>query len=336
MSESQTMIQTTATAGRTSPGLLGQMLRPDRLQANAVKVATVLLCLWAAALLPGFASAGNVASIMYATAAVGIAAVGMALITLSGHLFMLSMGATAAVSSIVFAATLQFGLAAAILAVLLVGGLIGLLQGITVGVARANPIISTIAMSSIVLGFGSLYSGGLTVVGHGDASWLAVGRMAFGIPNQILLFVLFALLMSFVMERTRFGRELRLVGLNPVAAQFAGMRVTRMLVLAYVLAAASAAFAGALYGSQAAQGNLRLGIGLDFDAIAAVLVGGIAIKGGQGRILDAAMGAVFLAVISNVLLLAGLSMEIQLIVKGAVVIASVMLGAFALKFGVSK
>ena len=99
-----------------------------------------------------------------------------------------------------------------------------------------------------------------------------------------------------------------------------------------MLAAMAAAFAGALYGSQAAQGNLKLGAGLDFDAIAAVLVGGVATKGGQGRVLDAAIGAVFLAMISNILLLKGLSLEIQLIVKGLVVIGSVILGALALGF----
>ncbi|WP_245303349.1 ABC transporter permease [Mesorhizobium loti] len=305
------------------------LLSPERVQSTAVWIGTILLAIWASAAVPGFASSANISAIMYSTSAVGIAAVGMAFITLSGNLFMLSMGATAAVSTIVFASFLHLGLLPSIVVVVLVGALFGLAQGIAVGVFKTNPIITTIAMASIITGAGSFYSGGLTIVGQGDASWLGIGRTA-GIPNQIVLFLLAALVFSFIVERTRFGRELRLIGLNPKAAHFTGLRVGRTLVIAYVLAAAAAAFAGALYGSQAAQGNLKLGAGLDFDAIAAVLVGGVAIKGGQGRILDAAIGAVFLAIITNILLLKGLSLEIQLIVKGLVVIASVILGALAL------
>lgn len=300
--------------------------RTERIQSTAIWCATILLACFSSMAVPGFASAANISAIMYATAAVGIAAVGMALITLSGNLFMLSMGATAAVSTILFASFLHAGLFASILLVILTGGVFGLVQGAAVGLARANPIITTIAMTSVIMGVGSFYSGGLTVVGQGDASWLGVGRI-FGLPNQVLLFIGTTVIFHIVVERTRFGRELRLIGLNPKAATFTGLRVGRTLVLAYVLAAMAAAFAGALYGSQAAQGNLKLGAGLDFDAIAAVLVGGVAIKGGQGRIFDAAIGAIFLAMITNVLLLKGLSLEIQLIVKGLVVIASVMFGA---------
>ena len=305
------------------------LLSPERVQSTAVWIGTILLAIWASAAVPGFSSSANISAIMYSTSAVGIAAVGMAFITLSGNLFMLSMGATAAVSTIVFASLLHLGLLPSIAVVVLVGALFGLAQGVAVGLFKTNPIITTIAMASIITGAGSFYSGGLTIVGQGDASWLGISRTA-GIPNQILLFLLAALVFSFIVERTRFGRELRLIGLNPKAAQFTGLRVGRTLVIAYVLAASGAAFAGALYGSQAAQGNLKLGAGLDFDAIAAVLVGGVAIKGGQGRILDAAAGAVFLAIITNILLLKGLSLEIQLIVKGLVVIASVILGALAL------
>lgn len=321
----------TVLAGLDLTALRSSLFSPERIQSTAVWLATILLAVFASATVPGFSSAANVSAIMYATSAVGIAAVGMALVTLSGNLFMLSMGATAAVSTIVFSAFLYLGLLPSLVMVVVIGGVFGLVQGLAVGVVRTNPIITTIAGASIIMGAGSFYSGGLTVVGQGDASWLGVGRM-FGLPNQIILFLVAAIVFGFIVERTRFGRELRLIGLNPKAAGFTGLRVGRTLVIAYVLAAMAAAFAGALYGPQAAQGNLKLGAGLDFDAIAAVLVGGVAIKGGQGRILDAAIGAVFLAMITNILLLKGLSLEIQLIVKGLVVIGSVILGALAARF----
>ena len=135
---------------------------------------------------------------------------------------------------------------------------------------------------------------------------------------------------SFALQRTRFGRELRLIGLNRTTATLSGIRIGRTLVLSFVFAGFAAALAGCLFASQATQGNLKLGAGLDFDAIAAVLVGGVSIRGGHGRIIDAAFGALFLAIVSNILLVKGLSFEIQLMVKGLVVIFAVILGALAI------
>jgi ribose transport system permease protein len=316
-------------ASSAFPSVLTGMLRPDRLQATGVKIALVLLVIWAAVTIENFISTANLNAIMYSVSAVGIAAVGMAFITLSGNLFMLSMSATAAVSTILFASVLHLGLFPCLIIVAIAGAVIGLLQGLVVGVGGANPIIATIAISSIVMGAGALYSHGLTVMGQGDASWLGIGRFAALFPNQILLFVAAVVIAEILVDQTRFGRELRLIGMNRVAASIAGLRIERALVIAFVLAGIAAAISGALFASQASQGNLKLGAGLDFDAIAAVLVGGVSIRGGRGRIIDAAFGALFLAIISNILLVKGLAFEVQLVVKGLVVVVSVILGAMA-------
>lgn len=315
----------------TQPTFLADLVkdafRPERVQATAVKFVTVALLLWGWLTIDNFLSATNLNAIMYSMAAVGIAAVGMAFITLSGNLFMLSMGATAAISTVIFASILHIGLAPTVAGVMLIGAAIGLVQGIIVGVAGANPIIATIAISSIVMGFGAYYSGGLTIVGQGDASWLAVGKFFSVLPNQVVLFFVIAVAADFIVQRSRFGRELRLIGLNRDAATLAGLRIAPALVIAFVVAGMLAALSGALFASQAAQGNLKLGAGIDFDAIAAVLVGGVSIRGGHGRILDAAFGAAFLAVVGNILLVEGLPIEVQLAVKGLVVILAVVFGA---------
>jgi ribose transport system permease protein len=307
--------------------LAGAWIQPDRIQGSAVRIATLAIIAWAGLTEIGFLSSSNISAIMYSTAAVGIAAVGMSLVTISGNLFMLSMGAVAAVSTVLFASYLHFGLAVSAGAVVLAGAATGLVQGLAVAALRANPIILSIALASIVMGFGSLYSGGVTVVGQGDASWLAVGTVAWNIPNQIVLFVAVVAAASIFMEQTRLGRELRLIGLNLTAARYAGLRITRAVSVAYVIAGGTASAAGVFYASQAAQGNLQLGQGLDFDAIAAVLVGGVSIKGGEGSVVDAAIGAIFLALLTNVLLLHGLSLQTQLMVKGLVVVISVLTGA---------
>ncbi|CAN7234432.1 ABC transporter permease [Rhizobium sp. LjRoot254] len=301
--------------------------RADRVQATTVKLVTLALLLWGWATIPNFLSMTNVNAMMFSVAAVGVAAIGMAFVTMSGNLFMLSMGAIAAVSTVIFASVLHLGMFPTLLIVVLVGAGIGLIQGVAVGVTGANPIIATIAMSSIIMGVGAYFSGGLTIVGQGDASWLGIGRFVGVLPNQMMFFIVLAVAAEVVVERTRFGRELRLIGMNRDAASIAGLRIARTLLIAFLVASVAASLSGSMFASQAAQGNLKLGAGLDFDAIAAVLVGGVSIKGGRGKILDAAWGAVFLSVVSNILLVKGLPFEVQLAVKGLVVIAAVIFGA---------
>lgn len=307
--------------------LVRDSVQSDRIQVNGIKVVSILLIIWGYLSVDNFLTPANLNAIMYSVSAIGIAAVGMAFITLGGNLFMLSMAATAALSTIVFASTLHFGLPVALISVSLLGIAIGMIQGVVVGAVRVNPIIATIAVASIVMGVGSYVSGGMTVVGKGDASWLGIGKFASLVPNQLVIFLAFALAANYWVERTRFGRELRLIGMNPVTAAYSGIRVPRTLVIAFVIAGFSAALAGGLFASQAGQGNLKLAAGLDFDAIAAVLVAGISIRGGQGKIIDAVYGAIFLALIGNLLLVHGLSFEIQLMVKGAVVVLAVILAA---------
>ncbi len=310
---------------------LKSQLNPERIHATGLRLAALLLVIGAVTGIPAFRSAGNVRAILYATCATGTAAAGLALITLSGNLFMLSIGATSAVATLVFASALNNGLLIAVLAAVVLGALAGLVQGVIVGVAKCNPIIATIAVASIITGLGSLYSNGQTILGVGDASWLGVGQITPYIPNQLLAFLGIVLIYEFLIDFTVFGREIRLLGTNAKAATIAGLRTHTSIVTAYGLAGTGAGLAGALLASQASEGNLQLGAGLDFDAIASVLIGGVSIQGGRGKVSDAAFGALFLSIVGNVLLLFNLAYEIQLVVKGVVVLLSVTVAHFALR-----
>lgn len=300
---------------------------PDRVQATAVKVVTVGLFIWAVVVVDNFATRNNLSSILFSVSAIGTAAVGMSVVTMSGNLFMLSMGPTAAVASILFAETLKNGLVFAVLLCALLGFVAGAAQGFAVGVLGANPIVTTIAAASVITGLGALYSGGLTAISEGDSTWLGVDRVFDLIPNQIIVPIIAAVVLSITVQRARIGRELRLIGTRRSVAEHAALRIGRALLLTYIGAGVCAGLAGALLASQSAQGNLQVGATLDFDAIAAVLVGGIAIYGGQGKVVDALAGALFLAVLSNVLLVNGLAFEVQLVARGVVVLAAVAAGS---------
>ncbi|MBV8100688.1 MAG: ABC transporter permease [Verrucomicrobia bacterium] len=311
------------------PSWLKTQFSSERIHATGLRLAALVLVVVAVIGLPAFRYPGNVRAIVYATCATGTAAAGLTLITLSGNLFMLSIGATSAVATLVFASTLNHGLLIAVLATLVLGGVIGFIQGLLVGAAKCNPIITTIAVASIITGLGSLYSNGQTILGVGDVSWLGVGQLLPYIPNQLLVLLGVVLVYEFLIDFTVFGREIRLLGTNPKAAVIAGLRTHSCVVLAYSLAGVAAGLSGALLASQASEGNLQLGAGLDFDAIAAVLIGGVSIKGGRGKVSDAAFGALFLSIVGNILLLFNLAYEIQLVVKGLVVLLSVTIAHFA-------
>ncbi|WP_218177354.1 ABC transporter permease [Pseudomonas gingeri] len=314
-----------------STGRLPREFSPLRMHATMVRLATLVLFISALFWIPHFASASNIAAIIYAATTVGIAAVGLATITLSGNLFSLSLGATAAFASIIFASCVQAGVGLAAVAALSMGLMVGLVQGWAIGGLRCNPIITSIAVASVVTGVASLLSGGRTIMGQGDTVWLGSGLVVPGVPNQALVFLLVALVLDLVVQRMRLGRELRLTGSNPVAAAMAGLRTKAAVVMANVVSAMTAAGAGILIAAQSSTGNLLVGAELDFNAISAVLVGGIAIAGGRGRVLDAAVGALFLALLSNILLVNNFSYEVQLMVKGLAVLLSVALGALLLR-----
>ncbi|HSV53078.1 MAG TPA: ABC transporter permease [Burkholderiaceae bacterium] len=306
---------------------LRPLFAPARLQATTIQLLTVLMFGWAALSLENFASAGNIAAILYSASAVGVVAVGLAAVTIGGNLFALSLAPTAAFASILFAGMSQHGLAVACLGALGMGAAAGILQGVAVGLLRCNPIITSIAAGSIIGGIATLVSGGRTVLATGKTEWLGNGVLLPGLPYQALLFLLVVVLVEVLMQRTRAGRELRLRGTNPQAAELAGLRTRRVVLLSYFLCGLSAAAAGVLIAAQSGTGNMRVGGDLDFNAIAAVLVGGVAISGGRGRIVDAAVGALFLAVLTNILLVNNFSYEVQLMVKGLAVLAAVTAGS---------
>jgi ribose/xylose/arabinose/galactoside ABC-type transport system permease subunit len=306
---------------------LRPLFSPSRVQATTIQLLTVLMFVSAAVLVDNFASSANIAAILYSASAVGIAAAGLAAVTIGGNFFALSLASTAAFASILFATLLQYGMAAAGAAALGMGVAMGLMQGVVVGMLRCNPIITSIAAASIISGIATLVSGGRTVLAKGDSAWLGNGTLWPGLPYQALIFVLAAVVLDLLMQRTRAGRELQLRGTNPHAAELAGLRTRRVVVLSYALCGLMAAAAGLLIAAQSGTGNLRVGADMDFSAIAAVLVGGVAITGGRGRVIDAAAGALFMAVLTNIMLVNNFAYEVQLMVKGLSVLLAVMVGA---------
>ena len=285
-----------------------------------------MLTVYGAVTTEGFLSVSNLKAILTAAAFVGIIAAGLTVIILSGNLFSLALGQTVAVTAMLFLWALQYGIVTAMLLALLLGLAIGLVQGFAVGAFGANPIIITIAAAGLMEGFAVWFSGGSSIVPPaGETAYQHLANPLLGIPFAVYVFLVVVVVLELVMRGTRFGRQVYLLGDNPVAARAAALPITFVTCAAFGISSLTAGLAGVLIGATSANASLLLTGTYTYDAIAAALVGGNAVTGGRGSILRTAVGAVFIAAISDMLLLRGYSTGVQILVRGIIVVVIVVL-----------
>jgi ribose transport system permease protein len=289
-------------------------------------VATILLVI-AALTTPAFASYANALAILRAGALTGIVAVGMTFVTISGNYFSLSVLQTAVMASMLYAHFARSG-GAMLLAILLVvaaAAAIGGVQGAAVS-AGGNPVIVTLAAGALILALILAISNDHQVILHAGQSSLAVrlgtGR-PLGIPTETWCFVIISVIGAVLLKWTAWGRRLTLCGANRKAAVAAGLRVPALITLAFVASAVAAALAGVLNAAQFGIANAEQLTGLDIGAIAAVLVGGTAIQGGEGSIGRTVVGTLFVALLQNILQIRGYAYGVQLACEGAAVVLTV-------------
>lgn len=299
-------------------------------QGAAVAVLQVLLGLLAAAVVvlaattQGFFTVDNVRAILSSLGFVGILAVGMTVIMVSGSFVSMSLGLSAAVTAMFFLSSLRFGIAIAILATIALGALIGAVQGAMIGGWGANPIVLTIAAGALQEGIAVAISSGGTIT-PGNDSYEFLNNTALGLPMSFYVLLVLVAVVAWAMRRTKFGREVFLVGDNRDAARAAGLKLGRIGAGVFGLAGATAAIAGILLASFNQSASLLLEGSLTYDAIAATLVGGASIAGGRGSVWRTLLGALAIATITDLLLLRGYDTGVQILVKGLLVLLVVVL-----------
>lgn len=296
------------------------------LQNSSAVITTVTIVLTVAALLlvPNFASISNIRAVLISVSLTGIAAVGLSLITIVGRVFSLSIASTIALATIVFAYALQFGAVTALFIAMVFGVIVGAIQGFIVGRLQTDPIITTIAFSAVFLGLGQLWTRGRTIVGHGDTTIFSTNILGL-VPFQVIAFIVVAVLVFLWHRYTVAGRRITLIGLNENASKVTGLRTWPYVMLAFAISGLTTGLTGGLLAAQSGQGNLLLGGTFGFDVVVAVVIGGVGVKGGIGSPLGAAVGALFVGLLGNVLALIGLTYETQLVVKGVLVLLAVAL-----------
>ncbi len=292
-------------------------------RSYSVAVVVIVLGVVLTILSPRFLLVGNLLNVLTNAAVIAIVGLGMTLAIASGN-FDLSVGATAAFSAcIAFSLVPILGVPAGILVGLLVGGGIGLLNGIIITELRVNAFIATLGVGSVVRGATLLFTNGrdMYLQGYPGYKMLSGGHIL-GIPMPVILALGLAVLLGLVINHTRFGRYILAVGSNPVTAKRSGVPVNRVLWGIFAIVGVTAALSGQIYSAQVVTASARIAVGLELSAIAVVVVGGTPLTGGRASLIGTLLGSLLIAMINNGLNLLNVSVLYQQVTIGLLLLVT--------------
>jgi ribose transport system permease protein len=280
---------------------------------------------------PFFFSLNNFLNIGVAVSIIGIIAVAMTMVIISGGID-LSVGAVVALTGTVVAQlSHQMPMPAAVLIAVLVGIMVGGFNGVAVTYLGINPLIATLGTLSIARGLAFVYSGGLTQTISSDAFGFLGRGFLFQIPFPVIVMLLLFALTAAVMQKTVFGRSLYAIGGNAQASRLAGLPVSRLQMWVYLISSLSAALGGLVSASQLSSGAPAASAGIELSVIAAVILGGTSLSGGKGTIGGTLLGVLILGTLNNGLTLLSVSSYYQEVARGAVLLLAVGLDQLRLR-----
>jgi ribose/xylose/arabinose/galactoside ABC-type transport system permease subunit len=285
----------------------------------------VFLCIILWILTPYFLTFSNILNILEQSSINAIIAVGMTFVIITAGID-LSVGSILAFSGVVLAATLKAGvpLPLALAAGLAVGSLCGLVNGFLVSLGKLPPFIVTLGMMSIARGGALLFTSGRPISGFADSfRWLATGKFIF-IPMPFVVMLIIYILAHVLLTRTKFGRYTYAIGGNEEATRLSGVNVRFHKTMVYLLSGLTSAFAAVLLTARLNSAQPIAGIMYELDAIAATVIGGTSLMGGEGTLGGTLIGALIMGVLRNGLNILGVSSFLQQIIIGSVIILAVL------------
>ncbi len=291
-----------------------------------VIVAFIILCAFLAVNSKSFLTPGNILTILRQAVWVGIMSIGMTFVIATGGID-LSVGATIGFCGLVSAALMKnYGQSTfvAIIAALAFGAVIGTVNGLLVAKAGFPPFIATLGTMQILRGLIYVYTNGIPIYGLRNPAFQFLAQGYIGpIPFPIILLIALLLLFSFVMYRTKFGRQVLAVGANEEGASLVGINIDRVKMSVYVLTGVLCAISGILITSRSEAATTDAGNGYEMDAIAAAVIGGTSMSGGKANLPMMFLGAVLMTTIRNGLNLLRVSSVWHQVVLGIVILLAV-------------
>lgn len=298
----------------------------EALRRYGLVVSFLLLCLALTLLSDRFLTASNLLNVLRQATINGIIAVGMTYVILTAGID-LSVGSVLALATVVAADLMQKGLPVPLgmLAGLGVGTLLGAVNGLLIARTGIPPFVVTLGMMTVARGLALTYTQGRPITGL-PASFTFLGAGFLGpIPMPIVIFALVFGVGYFVLARTVFGEWVYALGDNPVAARLTGLPTRRVTALVYVISGFLAALAGLILVARLNSAQPTAGLGFEFDAIAAVVVGGTSFAGGEGGLFGTLLGVLIIQVLNNGLNLLNVSPLWEGVVKGVVIALALLL-----------
>ena len=300
-----------------------------RLRDYGIVVSVVLLFGVLTFASPAFLTKTNLLNIVEQSAPVGVIAVGATIIIVGGN-FDLSAGAVLAITGVFAAKTANhvdplLGLAIAPLA----GAAFGFGNGVLVTILKVNSFMATLASSLMIRGLAALVTGGALIVVTDDAFELIGRDSVLDVRNSALVLVTFAIAGGLLLSSTTFGRRVYAVGGNAEAARLSGVRVVRVQMLTFIISGFSAGLAGMISASRISTGQADASVGIEFTAIAAVVIGGTSIFGGEGAVWRSMLGVLLLALIGNGFNILNVNPFYQRILEGGIIVFAVALDALS-------
>ncbi len=293
-----------------------------------IVIAFVFLCICLSLANENFMTWGNWVNVLRQTSINGILAIGMTCVILTKGID-LSVGSLLAISGMV-AGSLVTGETAgpawvAIVAGLGAGTLLGAMNGLVVARMSVAPFVVTLGMLSIARGLTFIYNDGMPIASLSPGfRYLGQGMLG-GVPVPVIVLAIIFALFWFILNRTTFGRYIYAVGGNEKSAKTSGIRTRVVVFSVYAISGLLSGLAGLILAARTTSALPQAGVAYELDAIAAVVIGGTSLNGGVGTLTGTLVGALIIGVINNGLDLLGVSSYYQQVIKGAIIVAAVLI-----------
>lgn len=295
------------------------------IKEKAIYIVLLVIILFFTITTDTFFTVNNLLNIARQVSMLGIASVGMTFVILLGGID-LATGSIITFVNIFMAymmVNMKMNMWLAGIIILILSTLIGLINGIEVSVFKIPALIATFATQTIFAGIAYLISGGMPISGF-SKEFSVIGQGYVGIiPVPVIIMVVVFAVGSFILNKSYFGRYFYALGGNEDAAKLSGIRVKQIKMLVYSLSGFFAGLAGIVMLSRTNSGQATSGKGFEFEVITAVVLGGVSVSGGSGKISNVIGGALIMGVLSNGMVLLDISSYMQMVIKGIILVLAV-------------
>ena len=293
-------------------------------------LAVMVLVFWI--IYNSFISTVNVINVLLTVSLIGIIAVPWTMLCIGGGLD-ISVGSTMGFSAVVITLLFSRGLNLflSIILGLVISGTVGLINGLMITKLGINPIITSLGMLSILRGLAFILAGGTGIpIMDAKFRFIGLGRVWI-LPISVLVLIIFFIAGYFVLTYTQYGRNIYVVGNNENTAKIAGINSDRIKISLYILTAVGAGIAGLINAAQIGTTQPKIGTGYEFAVVTAVVLGGVSLAGGKGRIVGALLGVLIIGTLKYGLEIIGVHSFYQTIAQGTILLIAVMVDQLKIK-----